>query len=259
MLTKDIAICMRAVDYSETSQIVTFFTRTNGKVGAIAKGSKRPKSAFDGPIEMLSFGRIVFSDSTKEKLATLTEFEQRPRFVHLSRSLFALDCGLFAAELVNRLTDDYDPHPGLFDSFLEFLQHANEHRASSIEHRELLSLLILFQLTLLEEIGLQPVWSHCVNCKTRAPATAGAGLSRRKRACEVYFSSSASGLICRDCEASFPDRIGLTREASACLADVKRISKSEEMTLQEIEKVLVSYFTELLGRPPRMAKHILPH
>ncbi|UCC23759.1 MAG: recombination protein O N-terminal domain-containing protein, partial [Planctomycetota bacterium] len=31
MLTKDLAICIRAVDYSETSQIVTFFTRANGK------------------------------------------------------------------------------------------------------------------------------------------------------------------------------------------------------------------------------------
>ncbi|MFQ6036643.1 MAG: DNA repair protein RecO, partial [Sedimentisphaerales bacterium] len=56
MLIKDTAICIRAVDYSETSQIVTFFTRATGKIRAIAKGSKRPKSAFDGPIEILSFG-----------------------------------------------------------------------------------------------------------------------------------------------------------------------------------------------------------
>ena len=75
MLTKDLAICIRAIDYSETSQIVTFFTRASGKIGAIAKGSKRPKSAFDGPIEIFSHGRIVFTDSNKEKLATLTEFE----------------------------------------------------------------------------------------------------------------------------------------------------------------------------------------
>ncbi|MHC4433863.1 MAG: DNA repair protein RecO, partial [Planctomycetota bacterium] len=48
MLTKDMAICIRAVDYSETSQIVTLFARDTGKIGAIAKGSKRPKSKFDG-------------------------------------------------------------------------------------------------------------------------------------------------------------------------------------------------------------------
>ncbi len=250
MLTKDTAICIRAIDYSETSQIVTFFTRANGRISAIAKGSKRPKSAFDGPIEILSHGRIVFSDSSKERLATLTEFEQQPGWVCRIPDLFTLNCSLFAAELVNRLTNDYDPHPGLFDGFRHFLQCANERRASRIEHREVLSLLIQFQLILLKEIGLQPVWSHCVNCKMRyeRPATGE----------ECYFSSSANGLICRDCEASFPDKIKLSRDASACLADLKQISELEEVTLQEIEKVLVSYFTELLGRPPRMAKHIVP-
>ena len=87
MLTKDAAICIRAVDFSETSQIVTFFARANGKVSVIAKGSKRAKSAFDGPIEILSFGKIVFSNSTREKLSTLTEFEQQAGFAN--RRLFA--------------------------------------------------------------------------------------------------------------------------------------------------------------------------
>ncbi|MBM4027044.1 MAG: DNA repair protein RecO, partial [Planctomycetes bacterium] len=41
MLTKDQAICLRTVDYSETSQVVTLFARQAGKVRAIAKGSKR--------------------------------------------------------------------------------------------------------------------------------------------------------------------------------------------------------------------------
>jgi len=100
MLTKDMAICIRAVDYSETSQIVTLFTRDTGKIGAIAKGSKRPKSTFDGPIEILSHGQILFADSYKDKLATLTEFEQEPTLLNLRKNLFAMYCCYFAAELV---------------------------------------------------------------------------------------------------------------------------------------------------------------
>ena len=168
MLTKDLAICIRAVDYSETSQIVTFFTRATGKVSAIAKGSKRPKSAFEGPIEIFSHGKIVFSDSNKEKLATLTEFESAdggPGFVGLSKNLFALNCCLFAAELLNSLTHDYDPHPELFDSFLQFLQNTNESQEAGNEHRNVMALLIFFQLILLKEVGLQPVLSSCANCK----------------------------------------------------------------------------------------------
>ena len=297
MLTKDEAICIRAIDFSETSQIVTFFTKATGKVSAIAKGSKRPKSAFDGPIEIFSYGKIVFSDSTREKLATLTEFEQHPSFTHLSNSLFALNCCFFAAELPSNLTDDYDPHPELFDSFLQFLQDTNEirttsdarkrgttdeHQAASIEHnrhskrsaaesrnpfltdpsaalgvtvrtgnerRDTLALLILFQLTLLKQIGLQPVLSHCVNSKTK--------YERRATSDEFYFSSSANGLICKDCEASFPNKIRLPKNAANALSNLKMIVDANEKTLNEIEKILIYHFTELLGRPPKMAKYIL--
>jgi DNA repair protein RecO (recombination protein O) len=243
MLSKDIGVCIRTVDYSETSQIVTFFTKTTGKISAIAKGSKRPKSAFDGPIEMFSYGEIVFSDPTKEKLATLTEFQQHG-FTGLINNFFAFNCCLFAAELLNKLTDDYDPHPELFDSFLHFLQDIND-------GRETLQLLILFQLTLLREIGLMPVLNACANCKTRYEHRASSIEH------QVYFSSSANGLICRDCEASFPDKIKLSSSAASCLINLKKIAQTPERTLKEIEKILISHFTELLGHRPKLAKHIL--
>ena len=303
MLTKDIAICIRAVDYSETSQIVTFFTRASGKISAIAKGSKRPKSSFDGPIEIFSYGKIVFSDSNKEKLATLTEFEQQPGLTPAvlppllrlrsktmgaagANNLFVLNCRLFAAELINSLTHDYDPHPDLFDSFLQFLQNVSEHQASkfclseakpknltnsqarssasaqddkgNIERRDILSFLILFQLSLLKEIGLMPILNACANCKTRY--SAGRLMAEHRVSSiehQVYFSSAANGLICRDCQDSFPDRIRLTKSAANCLSNLKMIAELREKTLNEIEKVLISHFTELLGKPPKMAKYIL--
>ena len=256
MLTKDLAICIRAIDYSETSQIVTFFTTATGKIDAIAKGSKRPKSPFDGPIEVLSHGNIVFIDSAGEKLATLTEFQQQPTLINLCNNLFVLYVCLFAAELMNNLTHDYDPHPELFDSFLEFLHNANEQHSTSDERRDILALLILFQLTLLREIGLQPILNHCVNCKTRH-STGRLTAESRTTSHDIYFSSSANGLICRDCESSFPDKIRLTKEASTCLVSLKQIPGSSEKTLKEIEKVLIHHLTGLLGRRPKMAKHIL--
>ena len=116
MLIKDNAVCIRCVDYSETSQIVTFFTRDTGKISAIAKGSRRPKSPFDGAIEMLSAGQIVFTSSDEPKLVTLTEFQQAPS--PPMTDLYSLNCLYYACELVNSLTDEYDPHPLLFDSLL---------------------------------------------------------------------------------------------------------------------------------------------
>jgi DNA repair protein RecO (recombination protein O) len=257
VLTKDTAICIRAIDYSETSQIVTFFARAAGKISAIAKGSKRPKSAFDGPIEIFSYGKIVFSDSNKEKLATLTEFESAcggAGFTGLSNNLFTLNCCLFSTELLNKFTHDYDPNPQLFDDFLQFLQNAQENK----NKHQMLALLILFQLGLLKEVGLQPILSYCVNCKTRYDIRKRGMMDEgRKTRDELYFSSSANGLICRDCEASFPDKVRLTQTAANCLSNLKLIAESQEKTLNEIETVLVHHFTELLGHKPKMAKYIL--
>jgi len=246
MLTKDAAICIRALDYSETSQILTFFTKLTGKIDAIAKGSKHPKSAFAGVVEIFSYGRIVFSQHAEKKLATLTEFEQQPSFSHLSKNLLALNCSLFAAELLNSLTDDYDPHPELFDHFLKFLHNTQD---TSHQSRDTISLFILFQLALLKEIGLQPILNACANCKTK--------YEMRDTRSEIYFSSLANGLICRDCEASHPDKVRLTKPAADSLSNLKLIAKTSEKTLNEIEKILIYHFTEIMHRQPKMAKHIL--
>lgn len=247
MLTKDTAICIRSTDYSETSQIVVFFTREHGKISAIAKGSKRLKSIFGGPIEIFSYGKIIFTDSDRNKLATLTELaydDSNTSGAGLYKNIFVLNCCLLASELLTKLTDDYDPHPELFDSFLQFLQNAQAYNEGKI-----LPLLIIFQLTLLSEAGLQPILSSCVNCKT----------SNESRATdnEYYFSSSANGLICRDCEMSFPDKIRLSKQASDCLANLKLLALAKEPTLREIEKVFIIHFTNILGHPLKMAKYFL--
>jgi DNA repair protein RecO (recombination protein O) len=245
VLTKDRAVCIRAADYSETSQVVTLFARLSGKVRAIAKGSKRPKSAFEGPIEVLSFGDVVFSDAHKDRLSTLTEFQAQPACGGLRKNLFALHSALFAVELLDSMTDDYDPHLELFDHFARFVQDIEQGTVGP-NRRDILLRLVLLQLVLLHEVGLRPVLHACANC--RRPF----GADWR----ESYFSASAHGLICRDCEMNYADKVRLSVEASGCLADVKRLADADESTLNEIEQVLVRHFTEILGRQPRTAKYL---
>ena len=247
MLNKDNAVCLKAIDYSETSQIVTFFTHNLGKISAIAKGSKRPKSAFQGPIELFSHGPIVFSASNREKLAVLTEFDQQTAFKGLTTDFFKLNCALFATELVERFTDKYIPHPMLFKSFLEFLSNVSESENHTAGCKNSLILLILFQLTLLQQAGLTPVINTCVNCKTK--------YNDNWKDC--YFSGKGNGLICRDCETGFPDRIRVNNSAAAVLANLKTIADAKETQIKQIETVLIYYITELLGQSPKMAKYFV--
>ena len=247
MLEKDLACCLRSVDYSETSQILTLFGRKNGKISVIAKGTKRAKSPFGGPIEPLSLGQIVFAKSSTKSLDTLTEFEHQGHFYMLRNNLFALNCSLFAAELLDKLTTERDGHPELFDSFVQFIKDSQNTK----DPKEILTFLILFQLSLLKEIGLAPKLDSCTNCNS--------SIQHRASSIEhqVYFSSHQNGLVCRDCEASFPEKFQLSKNAASCLTNLNSISDADEKTLNEIEKVLVYHFTELLHKPPKMAKSIL--
>ena len=74
MLVKDIGICVGRQEYSETSQIVTIFTRGQGKIRGIAKGARRAKGKFGGGIELLSRGQVGFNPGRGEGVVTLTEW-----------------------------------------------------------------------------------------------------------------------------------------------------------------------------------------
>lgn len=241
MTNKDTAICLRKADFSETSQVVTFFTKDVGKLAAIAKGAKRKKSSFDGPIEVFSYGHIVYIQTATAKLATLTEFAQMPIFQCLSNRLISLNGGLFAVELLDYFTENYDPHPDLFDSLVQFLTDVQTADGPA----SALRLLIIFQLTLLNEVGTKPLLARCANCKV--PYDGNWPF--------YYFSSIANGLICPDCEFSFADKIRVSPQTAAVLANLKTITTANETILNEIEKILIAHFTELMHRKPKMAKY----
>jgi DNA repair protein RecO (recombination protein O) len=243
MLKKDHAICIRCVDYSETSQVVTMFCRQAGKTGMMAKGSRRPKSPFGGPIEVFSHGEIVFSEHAEGKLSTLTEFERQGEFTLLRRRLTSLNAAFFGAELVNLLTTDKDPHAEVFDDFLLFLGNLEQAGRDA----EALQLLIVFQLGLLGRLGMGLVLGRCANCST----------SHESPWPTYFFSSTSHGIVCRDCEGSFSDRIQVSREAGACLVEPKAIASASDRTLAEVEKTIICHLSAVMNRAPRMAKYFL--
>ena len=245
MQIKDTVICLRAVNYSETSQVVTLFTRDSGKVGAMAKGSRRAKSSFDGPIELFSFGDVVFTvKDSGGQLAILTEFGQQPRFRMLSQNLGALNAALFAAELTEKFLEDHDPHPELFDKYIKFLEMLQRD-----DHANRLAWLILYQLRLLEETGVGLMLDACVNCSTPMD-TASVGAAH-----PTYFSSRENGLLCSGCEMTFPEKRAIDSALLDILNNPAKLPKTGLKKLKQIEQLLIYHFTELLHKPPRMAKY----
>ena len=242
MLKKDKGICIRTTDYSESSQILTFFTADTGKLNVIAKGAKRPKSPFGGPVGLFSAGDMVFSFRDGEKLATLTEFNPTFFGFEIRKKLLALNCALFACELLNLFTKELDPHPAMFNEALVFLQ-----RLEKSPNDRVLHLLILFEFALLSETGSQPVCNCCANCKRKFSADWR----------EFHFSVSANGLVCRDCESAFIDKKTITAETAKCLNQPQSLLQADNSVLVSIQNILIEYITYILEKPPRTAIMIL--
>src|SRR5437764_12702143 len=157
------ALVLRTTDWSETSRIATLWTREFGKVRVLAKGGRRLKSNFENALDLLTLCRIVFlrkssSGFGSPSLDLLTEAQVVERFPRLRTDLPALYAAYYVAELLADWTEDYDPHPLLFDEALATLGELGETRASTGPR------LARFELVLLRELGYSPKLDACAVC-----------------------------------------------------------------------------------------------
>src|SRR6476661_2802801 len=120
-MEKSTAIVIRQADFSESSRVVTLFTRGFGKVAALAKGAKRLKGPFEAALDLLATCEIVFIRKSSSGLDILTEAQLQRRFKPRPGNLGNLYGGYYIAELLDALNEEYDPHPLLFDEAVEAL------------------------------------------------------------------------------------------------------------------------------------------
>ncbi len=77
---KTLAIVLRVIEFSETSCVVTLYTREFGKITGLAKGARRKKSPFESALDVLALVRLVFLRKTPPALDLLTEAKLERRF-----------------------------------------------------------------------------------------------------------------------------------------------------------------------------------
>ena len=125
------ALVLRTTDWSETSRIATLWTREFGKVRVLAKGGRRLKSNFESALDLLTVCSIVLLRKSSGSLDLLTEAQVVQRFPRLRTDLAALNAGYYVAELLADWTEDYDPHPVLYDEALATLGDLGETKATT--------------------------------------------------------------------------------------------------------------------------------
>lgn len=241
---KSLAIVLRVIDFSETSVVVTLFTEHFGKIGALAKGARRPKGPFEAALDLLAVCRIVFLHKTSDALDLLTEAKLERRFRSASRDLSRLYAGYYVAELLQDLTDTADPHPELFHSANQTLY--------DLDHGEAVPATVLrFELTLLRELGLLPSFEACAGCGSPASAAG-----------RMAFGQLAGGVLCEACRAGQRQVVAVSPGVIRALQRFaepgeawKRVDIDRRLR-GELRGLVNHYFANLLGRRPRMYKYL---
>jgi len=109
------AFVLHNYPYRETSLIVEVFTRHHGRIGLVAKGARRPKSALRGTL--LAFQPLLIRWGGKGELRGLHSAEWQAGIPQLKG--IGLMSGFYLNELLLKFLHRDDPHEGLFDLYAE--------------------------------------------------------------------------------------------------------------------------------------------
>ena len=228
------AIIIKKTKLGEADRILTLYTPHLGKIQAVARGIRRPRSKLAGHLELLTHSQVSLARG--RNLDTITGSQTINSFLPLKSNLELTSYALYAIELVDQFTADHIEDYPLFQLLLETM-----HQLCQAGDNELV--LRYFELHLLNEVGYRPQLQRCVSCQaTLEPITNS-------------FCSTAGGMLCPDCSQSQPLTYPLSVNALKVLrllqgSDHNTISKlkiNPELS-RELEGVMRYYLKYLLER-----------
>ena len=179
------AVVLRSIRLGEADRVLHLYTSERGRVGAVAKGVRRPRSRFGGRLEPLSRIALVLHEGRGE-LMTVTSADTVHAHASLRERRLALERGTEACEGVLRLFDSGEPNRAAYNLLCQELRLLDGEPAAASRAGAL-----AFRLKLLLAAGFVPELASCASCGEHDGLTA--------------FSASAGGVVCHACEAvSFP-------------------------------------------------------
>ena len=177
------AVVLRSIRYGEADRILHLYSAARGRVNAIAKGVRKPRSRFGGRLEPFFRLDLILHEGRGD-LMTVTGVSTIDGYPRLRSSGPALTAGARACDAVLRLLDSAEANlPGynLLCRYLSLLDDPGQPTAAGLE------VALSFRLKLALVAGFAPELASCARCG-EGEHLAG-------------FSGAAGGVVCASCEA----------------------------------------------------------
>ncbi|MFZ0370358.1 MAG: DNA repair protein RecO [Halobacillus sp.] len=231
MLEKVEGIVIRTRDYGETHKIVTFFTREKGKIGVMARGAKKPKSRTSSVTQPFIHGMYLIQIGSG--LGSLSQGEMITSLRSIREDIVKTAYASYLAELVDKLIDEKQPDPFMYEQFLQTLLWMNEGKDAAV-------LSMIYELKLFKKAGFSPVVDHCINCGSQEGP--------------YSFSILEGGLLCYRCKHKDPNAYALPDPLPKLLRifvhmDVKRLGQisMKEKNKKILRLILDEYYDQYGG------------
>lgn len=166
------AIIIGVKNWGEADKMVTLLSPEKGKITAVAYGSRRPKSALAGTLQLFNVVDIQLTQG--ERIDTVRQCSLRSHHKIMESDFNAMAYGSFVAELTANLAIEDFPQVQLYKKLRQI------YLAFGKRNPRIIALAAAFQL--LEITGMQLSYSYCVH--SHQPIEGNA-----------YFNVAAGGAI----------------------------------------------------------------
>lgn len=218
--------------YRDTSVLLELFTAEHGRIGAVARGVRKEKSRWAAFLQ--PFRPLLLSWSGRGELSTLTGVEEDGPVV--SFPMAAMPCGFYLNEIMLRLLQRHDAHPGLFSNYAEALQRLGEPQSDSATAQE--RILRTFEKHLLDELGYGLILDRA--------ADTGAALQPEQR----YSYELERGPV------AYNERSMSIPVSGATLLALGRLDLIDMQCLREAKRLMRAVLAHYLGDKPLHSREL---
>ena len=172
------ALILRTWPVHEADQIVSLFTRDQGKLKGIAKSAAKSRRRFGGALEPMTYVLASYVEKPRQELVRLDSCEILSSPLSEPVDYARAAALAFFAEVLEETLPDHDPQDPVFRLALAVLEHTHTGR--------IWLPVTYFGLWIVRLMGWMPDIAHCTLC---GRAFAGE---------PAYFQSQSDGLVCSE-------------------------------------------------------------